>query len=118
MARGMARTVTHSQSAVTHFDSITIKQPARGLEGLNVRETKLSTLRREAINPELIAGIGAYDRKVELAGKLSGPACMVDMRVGQPDLRERQPLALDYSQYPIKIATRIDDCCLLSLVTP
>ena len=118
MARGMARTVAHLQRAIAHFDGIAIKQPARWLERLNMREAKLSTLRREAINPELIARIGAYDGNVELAGKLSGPASMIDMGVGQPDLRERQPLTLDCSQYPIKIPTGIDDCCLLSLVTP
>lgn len=88
MTRGVAGCVAHGKGLIANLHGIVVVQPARGGKQLRRRKTKAHTLLGQAINPKLIALMGANNGQLEALGQLANPPSMVDMAVGQPNLGE------------------------------
>jgi hypothetical protein len=49
---------------------------------------KHAALIGQAINPKLIAWVRAHDRQIQIARQDSRAACVINVRVGEPNLLE------------------------------
>jgi hypothetical protein len=70
-------------------------QPARGREGLGRRKAEHLRLLRQPVDPELVTRVRADDGQLQLARQRAGAAGVVDVGMGQQDLRQRQLAGLD-----------------------
>ena len=118
MAWRVAGAMAHGKRAIADRDGIAILQPARGRKGLGPGKAKHLALLRQAVNPELVAGVRANDGQLQPLGQLAGAAGVVDMGVGQPDLFERKAQALHLAQHPVQVATGVDNRRVQRLVAP
>jgi len=118
VARRVARAVAHGQFTLPYPHRVSILQPPRGLECLRGRKAKHLALLRQAVNPELVARVRTDDGQLQPLGQLACATGMVNMRMGQQNLRELQAQALDLGQHPVQVTAGIDDCSLLGLVAP
>jgi hypothetical protein len=71
-----------------------------------------------SVNPELVTGVRPHDGQAQRAGQLIRAARVVNVRVGQPDLFQRQTESLDLGQQARQVATRIDYGGLHRFVAP
>jgi hypothetical protein len=56
---------------------------------------KHAALIGQAINPKLIAWVRAHDRQIQIARQDSRAACVINVRVGEPNLLELQTALLN-----------------------
>ena len=113
----MTWAVAHGQRLVADLHRVAVVQPARGREVLRGRKAKHRALLRQAIDPELIARMWPDDGQLQSLGQLARAAGVVDVRVREPDLAEREPQALDFCQQ-VEIAARVDDGGLAGGIAP
>ena len=118
MTRRVARAVSHRERAVPDGDRVGVLQPARRRERLGRGQAEHLALRGQTVNPELVGQMRADDGQHELAREFGGGAGVVDMGMGEPDLRQRQRAALDFGHDQGEIAPGIDDGRLPGLVAP
>jgi hypothetical protein len=104
--------------ALAHLHRVAIVQPARGHEGLGRRKTEHAALLGQAVDPELVALVGADDGQLVAARQLGRAAGVVDVRVRQPDLAQINPQALHRGLDARQIAARIDHCRFHRLPAP
>ncbi|MNT54204.1 hypothetical protein D3C72_1913440 [compost metagenome] len=97
---------------------VAIVQPACWRERLHGWKTEHLALLGQPVNPELVAFLRADDGQLHFLCQLTCAACMVDMRMGQPDGFEREAQAFDFPADLLQIAARIDDGSLHGLVAP
>ena len=118
MAGRVAGAVAHIQAFIADLHLVAIVQPARGREMLRGRKSKHRALLRQAVDPELVAGVRADDGQREPLCQLACAARVVDVGVGEPDGLQVQTQALDFGQQPIQIAAGVDDGGVPGLVAP
>ena len=118
MARRMTRAVAHLEHMRPYLHSVAVLQPARGREAFSHRKTEHAALLRQAVDPELVTWVRSDDGQAQPARKLPGAACMVDVRMCEPDLFELQAQALDFGQQPVKVPTGINHSRLKAFVVP
>lgn len=118
MARRVARAVQHLQRLPADADFVAIVQPARGREGLGLREAEHLALLRQGVDPELVAFVGADDGQGQRARQRAGAAGVVDVRVREPQRLERQATLFDRLQQLADVAARVDQGGLVGFVAP
>ncbi len=118
MARRVARAVAHVQRFVADLHLIAIVQPARGREMLRGRKTKHRALLRQPIDPELIARMGPDDGQRQPFGQLARATCVIDVRVGEPDLFEREVKTFYLSEQHLQVAAGVDHGGFVGGVAP
>ena len=62
--------------------------------------------------------MGAHDGQLQALGQLGGAARMVDVRMGDPDLLQRETQGLHSGQQHLQITPRVDHCGLHALIAP
>ena len=110
--------VAHIERAVAERDGVGIKQPARWRESRSGREAEHLALTGQTVDQELVSRVRANDGQLEFGRQFSRAAGVVDVGMREPDLAQRQALALDFSQHGIKIATGVDNSRLQRLAAP
>ena len=118
MAGRVARAVAHLESLVANVHRIAIGQPARGREVLRGWKSEHRALLGQAVNPELIARMRANDGQRQPLCKLARAARMVDVRVREPDLFEREAQPCNGGQQGVQVAARVHHGGLVCGVTP
>jgi hypothetical protein len=108
----------HGQRAAAHLHRVAAMQPACGREGLGRRKAEHLRLLRQPVDPELVTRVRADDGQLQLARQRAGAAGVVDVGMGQQDLRQRQLAGLDRRTDARQIAAGVDDGGLQSLVAP
>ena len=109
MAGGVTGAVAHGELTVADLHGVAIMQPARGGERRHLREAEHAALLGDAVDPELVARVRADDGQAEPLAQLGGAAGMVDVRVGEPDLRRRHAQLAQRRLDTRQVTARIDD---------
>ncbi|MCY1374528.1 hypothetical protein D9M69_618770 [compost metagenome] len=118
MPRRVARAVAHVERAVADLHGVAIGEPARGREGASGREAEHLALLRQAVDPELVAGVRADDGQRQAPGQFGRATGVVDVGVGEPDRLERHAQAPGFGFDAVQVATGVDDGGVQGLVTP
>ena len=109
MARRVPRAMQHLELELAHRDPVALMQPAVGRERLGGWEAEHLRLGGHLLDPEQIALMRPLDGDARAPRELRGGARVVEMRVGDEDLLEREPVALENRQHPRQLTARVDD---------
>ena len=118
MAWCMAGAMAHLQRVLAESDGVTVMQPTRGCEWARRGETIVSGGLRQAINPKLIAFVGADDGQAQLFSQIGCAAGVVNVGVREPDLLKRHAQLFASGFQQGQIATGIDDGALHGFIAP
>jgi hypothetical protein len=103
---------------VAHHHRVAALQPACRREGLGRFKAEHLRLLRQPIDPELVTRVRADDGQLHLTRQRAGATGVVDVRMGQQDLRQRQLQGLGRGPDARQVATGVDDGGLQGLVAP
>ena len=118
MARCVTGAMTHLQRVLAQRHGVALVQPTRGREGARRRKAVVGRGLRQAINPKLIALVWADDGQAKLVGQVGCGACVVDVRVGEPDLFKRHAQLFARIFQHRQVATGVDDGTLHGVIAP
>ena len=118
VSRRVARTVEDVEGQVADSDRVAAFQPAVRREGARIVEAWFFFGIGQLVDPELIVLMRPLDGQALLLGKVRGHARMVAVRVGDEDLLQRDPGALDGGHDTVEMPARIDHRALHGLGTP
>jgi hypothetical protein len=110
--------MAHRQRLFADGHGVAVGQPARRREGLGRRKAEHAALLRQAVDPELVARMRPDDGQRQAAREFAGAARVVDVRMREPDLLERDAELVDGCEQPVEIAAGVDDRGLLRGVAP
>jgi hypothetical protein len=85
---------------------------------LGRRKAKHLALLRQAVDPILIPRMRADDGQLQASRQLTRAARVVDVGVGEPNLRQLETALADLGQQAIQLTTWINDSSLPGLVAP
>ena len=108
MAGRMSRAMAHLPHGFAQGDGVAVLQPPIGGEGTRVGQAVHPTRLDDAVDPELIGGLGADDLGPGLLLHLRGAPGVVQVRMGDPDLVQGQPPPRDFAQHRIDRPAGID----------
>jgi hypothetical protein len=97
---------------------VAVLQPAVGREALGLGHAPLGARGVDLVDPEGVVGVRPLDRDAGQRLQGRGPARMVQMAVGDPDLLQRQALVGERLHQARNLAAWIDDRGLQGLGTP
>jgi len=110
--------VAHLQLAAADAHRVAVVQPACRREGLGVGEAEHAALLRQRVDPELVGLVRAFDGQAERARQRAGGAGVVDVRVREPDLLEREAELLHGGEQHLDVAAGVDHGGLVRGVVP
>lgn len=96
------------QSFLPDRDPVVILQPAIRGEDFRCRKAEHLALHRQALNPEVIFYMGAFDGHSCTFRQRRGASGMVDVGVSQQDFFQHHTLGLNRSPNAIQISARVD----------
>ena len=112
VAGGVTGTVIDVQDLRSDLHGVALMEPARGHEFRDGLEAEHARLLRQQVDPELVIGMGTFDRQVELLGQRLGRPGMIDVRMRKQDLGEAHPPIGNDSENVREITTRVDNRAL------
>lgn len=118
VTRRVAGAVQHLQGAVTDLNRVAIGEPARGAELLGWWKAEHLRLLGQGVDPELITRVRAFDGQRVLARQGAGGACVVDVRVGEPQGLEVQAQGLDGGHEGGDVAAGVDQGGVVGFIAP
>ena len=118
MPRRVPGAVAHGQCLVANLHLVAIRQPARGREVLRGRKAEHRALLRQPVDPELVARVGADDGQRQALGQFARAARVIDVRVGEPDLFEREVKTFYLSEQHLQVAAGVDHGGFVGGVAP
>ena len=109
MTGRMPGTVPDLEPKFADSHMITRRKPAVGREGGHRRYAENAALLFHALEPEPVANVRAVDRHLQELGDFGCATDVVDMPVCQHDLFEINAILARRPEYPVDVASRIDD---------
>jgi hypothetical protein len=108
VARRVAGAVQHFEQLFSDADRIAVFKPAIRLERLGRGQAELRRRHRQRLDPEAVGALRPFDRQPARADKLGRCRAMVDVRMRQQDLCQRQATPVGRFEQPWQFPTRID----------
>ena len=118
MAGCVARAVVNLPFGFTKSYCVTIFQPAVSLKHSHALNAVTLTGFGDAVDPELIVAMRAFDHRARALFKFGGTSSMISMAMGDPYLIDAQSAPLDLPQHGLKVTARIDNRRLVSFGAP
>jgi hypothetical protein len=78
----------------------------------------VETLLGQAVDPELVAGVGADDGQLVFTRELTRAARVVDVRMREPDRLDRQSARFCGRADAVEFTARVDDRSVVRFVAP
>ena len=118
MARCVSRAMIDAQDLGSDLHGVALIEPACGRELRHRLEAEHTRLLREQVDPELVVGMGTFDRQVEALGQCLRSPGVIDVRVGEQDFGEVHTPIGDNCENLLEVTTRIDDGARMGFSRP